>query len=309
MSSLPAWFRRNACVLTGAAVALCGAVALGPTAASATGVPAPGTIVYILNDNVYLTTPTRSATVQVTTDGSVATKDGTGDTPYSVPSESDDGLIVAVRNQQFDKGKPSEYTQGVIWEMDRSGHLVRKFKPAQFNHIAGGSCNPAVLQLPLGIYNAVVSPNGKYIAYTAQTYVQSASCSAVEGYSSWIANIDGSGARMIADTGGNTASLEIGHFTADSSRLLVDRADFGSIETYYVNVPGSTAQPWTEPASGDFIDQAYQQADVRNGVMATNGYSHATSSLALRLWTFSDFAHQPTAKCDWTSTVNPNSID
>jgi hypothetical protein len=160
----------------------------------------------------------------------------------------DGGLIVAVRNQQLDRGKPSEYTQGVIWEMDRSGHLVRKFKPAQFNHIAGGSCNPAVLQLPLGIYNAVVSPNGKYVAYTAHKYVQSASCSAVEGYSSWIANIDGSGARMIADTGGNTASLEIGHFTADSSRLLVDRADFGSIETYYVNLPGSTAQPWTGAA-------------------------------------------------------------
>jgi hypothetical protein len=298
MPSFRTPWRRAAAVLAAAGTLTTGAAALSPAGAAATGISAPGSIVYILGDNVHLTTPNGAAQVQVTTDG-------TPQNPYLVPSESDGGLVVAVKNQNVTDANGS-YTQGFVFEFTRSGKLVRTFRPSQFGYIGNGPCANPIQQLPLGFYNAVVSPNGKYIAYTVQDAVQSAGCSTYSGYSSWIANIDGSGATMIADTSNNTASLEIGQFTADSSKLLVDRASFGSVETYVVNVPGSTAQPWTGPASGDLIDQTYQQADVRNGLMVSDGYSKYSNSLAIRLWGFSDFAHEPSAKCEWTSPVSSN---
>lgn len=286
-----------------AAAALCVLVA-APAASANPPSSVPGSLIYVKNGNVWVSTPDGVTKRQVTVDGGVPTGDGTGDSPYRAPSESDGGLVVAVRNQDFNQGQASEYTQGYLWEMDLRGNVVRKFKPPQFDYIAGGSCNPAVQELPLGIVNAVVSPDGQYIAYTAQTYVQTAACNVGQGYSSWIVNVDGSNAHMIADSSGDTASLEVGQFTADSSKLLVDRADFGSIEDFYVNVPGSTARPWTAPASGDYINEAYGQPDVRNGILATEGYSQVASRNALRIWTTSGFTTSPGGYCDYPSPVS-----
>jgi hypothetical protein len=292
----------RAAVVTATCAAAC--VAGTQAIASATGVTASGTIVYDKNGDVWQITPDGTTTHQVTTDGGTPTADNTGDTGYTVPTESDDGLIVAVRNQEFNKGQASEYTQGFLWEMDRSGNVIRKFKPAQFNYIPGGSCNPAVLQLPLGIINATVSPDGQHIAYTATTYVQSASCDAVQGYSSWIVNADGTGAHIISD-GTSSAALEIGRWVSDT-RLLVDRASFGSIENYYVDLPGYTATGWMTP--GDFIDEAYLQPDVANGVLATDGYSEGSSALVIRVWPTSSYNSTPSTYCEYTSVANPGDI-
>ena len=211
---------------------------------------------------------------------------------------------MAVRNQEFDQGKPSEYTQGYLWELNRYGTVIRKFKPPQFDYIPGGSCGAQVQELPLGIVNTAVSPDGKYIAYTAQTYVQTALCEVVQGYSSWIVNADGSNGHMIKDSGGDGASLDIGQFTADSSKLLVDRADFGSIEDFTVNAGSSTATHWTAPDPSDFIDETYGQPDIRNGIMATEGYSEYAERNAVRLWTTSGFGSAPSPHCDYSSPVN-----
>lgn len=273
--------------------------AAGP--AAATGASAPGSIVYAKSKDIYLTTPNGSAQVRVTTDGSTPTADHAGDTGYSVPSESDNGLIVAVRNQEINAGQADEYTQGYLWEMDRSGRVIRKFKPPQFDYIPNSNCSPPVSQLPLGIINAVVSPDGKYIAYTGQTYVQGVCGDVVQGYSSWVVKSDGTGARMLDDGTSDTASLEIGQWTADSSKLLIDRADFGSVADYYVNVPNFDTHVWT--SASDYIDAAYGQPDVRGGILATEGYSENTSRNALRLWTTSGFTSDPSMKCDYSSPV------
>lgn len=272
--------------------------------ASATSVEPPGSIVFDKGGDVYITTPSGSEQRQVTHDGATPTSNGTGDTGYFAPSESDAGTIVAVRNQELDKGQPGEYTQGYLWVMDRSGSVIRAFKPAQFAYIGGSSCASPAEQLPLGITNAVISPDGKYVAYTARTDVQDSGCSVSAGYGSWIVGIDGSSAQRIVDANGNAASLEVGGWTSDSSKLLVDRADFGAIEDFYVSVPGDgTAQHWTAPASNDFIDEAYGEPVVRGGILVTEGYSELSSAPVVRVWTVSDFAHDPTAKCEIGSKV------
>ena len=297
---------RRSCASVGVGLGLAvTAVTVSAPVASATSAGPPGSIVFDKGSDVWLTSPSGSSQRRVTTDGGTPTGDGTGDTGYFAPSESDSGTIVAVRNQEFDKGQPDEYTQGYLWVMDRSGNVIRTFKPAQFGYIGGGSCADPAQQLPLGITNAVVSPDGKYVAYTARTDGQSASCSAFTGYGSWIVNIDGTGAERITDANSDAASLEIGQFSADSSKLLVDRADFGSIEDFYVSVPGDgTAQAWTAPS--DLIDEVYGQPDARNGLLVTEGYSEAASANAVRVWQMTDFAHEPTSECDMPSMVSSN---
>lgn len=296
--------RAVAGALTAVTTAAFSTLAAAPAAAANPPTHTPGSLVYVKNGNVWVSTPDGATQRQITADGGVPTGDGTGDSPYRAPSESDGGLIVAVRNQEFNKGQSSEYTQGYLWEMDLRGNVLRKFKPPQFDYIAGGSCSPAVQELPLGLVNAVISPDGRYIAYTAQTYVQTAACDVAQGYSSWIVNVDGSNPHMIRDSRNDTASLEVGQFTADSSKLLVDRADFGSIEDFYVSVPGSTATDWTAPANDDFLNEAYGQPDVRGGILATEGYSQLTSRNALRVWTTSGFTTDPGNYCDYASPVS-----
>jgi hypothetical protein len=125
----------------------------------------------------------------------------------------------------------------------------------------------------------------------------------VQGYSSWIANVDGSNAHQIERSGGNSASLEIGQFTADSSKLLVDDADFGSVEDFYVNVPGSTVQDWTAQTDLLNTDSAYDQPDVRGSFLATVGFSSIVSRNALRVWNFNGFSSDPGNHCDYQSPV------
>jgi hypothetical protein len=296
--------RAVAVALTAVTTAALVSIATAPEASANPSAGTPGSLIYVKSGNIWLSTPDGATTRQLTTDGGTPTADNTGDSGYRAPSESDDGLIVAVRNQEEDKGRASEYTQGYLWELNRYGTVIRKFKPPQFDYLPGGSCNPGVQELPLGIVNTAISPDGKYIAYTAQTYVQTATCDTVQGYSSWVVDADGTNAHQLKDGNGDGASLEVGQWTADSSKLLIDRADFGSIEDFYVNAGSSTGTHWTAPSSDDFIDETYGQPDVRSGILGTEGYSEYAERNAVRIWTTSGFGAQPAPKCDFSSPVN-----
>src|SRR3954470_3919089 len=103
-------------------------VAVGTRGAAAN--TAPGSLVYIKDNNVWLSSPDGAVTRQITTDG-------TPTSYYKRASQADNGTIVAVKGQE-------------ILRFDRAGHLL--------NGIA-----PLVLQL--GIWSAEVSPDGTKIAY------------------------------------------------------------------------------------------------------------------------------------------------
>jgi hypothetical protein len=307
-------------VITTAAVTLLGATGpasaagssphVGPRAASPDAAPpasTPGSIVYVQGRNVWISTPDGATKRQVTHDGTTPSPNGTGSTGYAAPSESDAGVVAAVRNQTEDSGL---YLTGFIHLMDRAGHETAVLHPAQYNEVLGGGCAQfgGVQQAPQGIVNAVISPDGQHIAYTATTEVVTATCDVIQGYGSWVANADGTNAHQITSPDGNDASIEVGQW-AGNTRLLVDRADFGSIEDFYLDLPASTATHWTAPASDDYIDSTYGQPDVRSGILATEGYSEYASRIAVRLWTTSGFGSQPSPKCDYTSPVNDSATD
>jgi hypothetical protein len=293
---------RTRCLLAVAALATSGAVAVLAAPAASASTPS-GTILYDKGGNVYATVPDGTATRQVTTDGATPAADKTGSTGYQVPTESADGtVVVAVRNQVLTSSSDQQnYLRGYLWVMNAYGGIIRKIDPPQFAYLGGTTCGlPA--NNPRGIVNAQVSPDGAHIAYTAlELFEGSFDCTAHSSYITYIVNIDGTGATLVRDNANNEVDLEIGSW-ADSATLLVDRGDFGSVEDYYVHVPGSTGAPWFGPSS--FTDAAYAQPALRSGILATDGYSDTALANVVRLWTSSGFTSQPVARCDFTSTAD-----
>jgi hypothetical protein len=276
-------------------------IATTPQAAAAS---ASGTIVYDRNGEVYQTTPDGSTSHQVTTNGGTATPDKTGSSGYVVPTESDDGLIAAVRNQDY-----GGYSLGFIWVMDRNGHVIDKFKAPQFDLLPQfDGCSGPNAQLPQGILNASISPDGKHIAYTATAIGNTAGCQALSEVGSWVANIDGTHSHWLSAAPYATADLEIGRWVSNT-RLLIDRFDFGSVENYYVDAPNYTATEWSAPASDEFVDEAYLQPDVADGIVATDGFSSTASAPVIRLWSTSGFGSQPVAHCEYASLAHPNTTN
>jgi hypothetical protein len=271
----------------------CAVVATAPAASASTP---GGTILYVRNDDVWQATPDLATTWQVTHNGATPTTDGTGSTGYQSVSESDNGVIVAVRNQRVAPG----YDQGWIWVMDRTGRVLRKFEPPQWSLYGSTSCAVPAQFVPLGIVDAEVSPDGTHIAYVAETYFQDSSCTVHTGWYSVVVNTDGTGATEIEESGSG-ASIEIGKWVSNT-RLLADRQAFGDIAAYYVDLPGDHPVTWMAPS--DWIDQAYGQPDVRNGIVATDGYSESSSAPVIRLWTTTGYSTAPVAKCEVTSAVN-----
>jgi hypothetical protein len=285
-----------------AAVVAAGLVSIAatPTASAAPFSGETGSIIYDRGGDVYQTTPDGSGTHRVTTNGATPTADKTGSTGYAVPTESDGGLIAAVRNQDY-----GGYSQGFIWVMDRNGTVIDKFKPPQFSVVPQfEGCSGPDAQLPQGIVNASISPDGKHVAYTATAIGNDASCGALSEVGSWITDIDGSHGHWLSAAPAGTADLEIGRWVTNS-RLLIDRFDFGSIENFYVDLPSYTATAWSAPASGDFIDEAYLQPDVANGVLVTDGYSEYASAPVIRIWSTTGFGSAPTAQCEYASVAHP----
>jgi hypothetical protein len=289
-----------------AVVASATIVSIAAPPASATTTPLTGSIIYDKSGNIFLTNGV--TTRQVTTDGGRATSDRTGSSGYITPSESDNGVIVAIRNQHItDPG----YDQGWLWVMDRNGHVIRKFKPAQFSQPLGTTACPAVpaQMVPRGLFNAEVSPDGKWVAYTAwQYYHDPVWCDVRTAFQSYIVKIDGTGGKEIAETNRNTASIEIGQW-ASATRLLVDNGAFGSVADEYVDVPDATAHSWS--AAPCEVQGQYQEPDMQNGILATVGFyadcnGNPPSGNAVELWSTSGFTSPPTGRCVTFSGVDSN---
>lgn len=141
-----------------AVVVLAAAVAVGLAADAADAATAAGSLVFIKGGNVWLARPDGSGQRAITTDGTP------GD-PYLVPSQTDQGFVVAVRNVQLDDGQGHGYRQGLVYEMDRHGALLRPpFAPPQLSLLVTGRCPIPVEQEPQGIYDLEVSPDGAHIA-------------------------------------------------------------------------------------------------------------------------------------------------
>lgn len=274
-----------------------------PPAAAATALP--GSILYVRNSNVFATNgPT---TRQITTNGGTAAADRTGSSGYLVPSQSADGrVVVAVRNQRLTSPTDQQtYYRGYLWVMDPYGHVLRKISPPQYAYNSGKQCGlPA--NAPQGILNAQVSPDGRHIAYTMQELFETTDCRAASAYRTTVVNIDGSNPVAIDDGSGQITaaeSLEMGSWV-DNSSLLVDRADFGSVQVYRVTLPRPSAAAWFAPDS--WLDAAYEQPVVRGSVLVTDGYSESAMHNVVRLWSTSGSTTTPTYRCEVGSAVDPS---
>jgi hypothetical protein len=266
-----------------------------PDAAAATGVTAPGSILYVKNHDVWLTNSTASTTTRITTDGGTASTDGTGGVGYHAPTEPDSGaFVVAIRNQSY----PPGYSLGWIWVLNRDGSVIRKFQPPQFTYIPnpGSPCPVPAYQVPRGLLNATVSPDGNHIGYTAWTYEELSDCTVAVGYSTYIVRTDGTGAHEVARSGGDAADLEMGRW-ASNTRLLLDDVDFGSVAFWSVTLPRYTAVHWSD--APDYLDAAYSQPALSSGKLASDSYSEYAAGNVLRLWTSNGPPAQPDPRCEY----------
>jgi hypothetical protein len=128
--------------LTGLAVLACGAVLVAAPPAMA------DSLVFIRDNNVWLSNPDGSGQYQVTLDG-------TAGSPYQSPSQSDGGTIMAIRQPPGGRNQ--------LWRMSQSGALLN----APINTPAPG---------PAGALDARLSPNGSLVAYWFVTPVSDPFC-------------------------------------------------------------------------------------------------------------------------------------
>lgn len=282
--------------------ALVSVVGLGAPARAATALP--GSVLFVQNDNVYATDG--SSVRQITTDGATPAGDGTGATGYITPSETNDGsLVVAVRNATRTSSDQQQYQRGYLWVMDGYGHVIRKINPPQFAYAGTTTCGMPTNN-PQGISDAKISPDGKYIAYRITELIEVTGfdgCYVATGYGTSVVSIDGSKALQLTDDGGDAADLELGSWT-DNTHVLIDRQDFGSVAIYRVALPSTAGVAWASPS--DDIDSTYAEADVRNGILATVGYSEAASASAMRIWTTTGYGSSPVERCEQPSKVSGN---
>ena len=108
---------------------------------------AADSLVFIRSGNVWLANADGSGQYQVTLDG-------TADSPYSSPSQADDGTIVALRTPPG--GRPQ------IWRMHQNGGLLN----APINTPAPGT----------GAIDARASPDGSLVAYWFVTEMSTGTC-------------------------------------------------------------------------------------------------------------------------------------
>jgi hypothetical protein len=123
--------------------------ALGIGATLALAPPAMAdSLVFIRDNNVWLSNPDGSGQYQVTLDG-------TAGSPYMSPSQSDGGTIMAIRRPPGGRNQ--------LWRMTQSGGLLN----APMNTPAPG---------PTGALDARLSPNGSLVAYWFVTTVSDPYC-------------------------------------------------------------------------------------------------------------------------------------
>ena len=113
------------------------------TRADAAPTVAPGSIVYLKGDNIWIARADGSGARAVTTDGAP-------DRPYFSPSEADDGTIAAAR-------------LGEIVRMTQQGRVLNRIDPPALRFGSGETFDgtPA---------DVAISPDGKYIAWSFVAY-------------------------------------------------------------------------------------------------------------------------------------------
>jgi hypothetical protein len=271
-----------------------------------TTVTASGSITYIWQNDVWITDSHGSAPIRVTSDGSVAAADGTGSTNYFAPTQSADGsTVVAVRNQD-DSGAQT----GWLWVMDRTGKVIRKIRPMQFqltplpdNRCVGASYSV----FPMGLGNARVSPDGRRVIYQQTVGMVSPypACIGTTGVFSFVSAIDGSSAAMVTRTNGDGSFLMIGGWTSNTRVLSTDML-FGSNSTYYSDLPSTTATLWY--TDGETLDSAFHDPQVAGGHIATVGSSYYTQNANANMFDVIRFGNSagptalPTMQCEYPAT-------
>src|SRR5215212_5664669 len=125
------------------------ALGIGVMLALASAAPAAAdSLVFVRDNNVWLSNPDGSGQYQVTLDGTAAS-------PYESPSQPDGGTVMAIRQPPGGRNQ--------LWRMTQSGQLVN----APINTPAPG---------PTGALDARLSPNGSLVAYWFVTAVSDPFC-------------------------------------------------------------------------------------------------------------------------------------
>ncbi len=306
MTSRP--IRAALVLLAGAAVLATGSTAAGAArpdrvrAAVATGIPGNGSIVYVRKGDLYLKSPDGTRTRRVTTNGATATADHTGGPGYLSPSQTDSGVIVAIRNQKGAKGYPT----GWLWVMNRNGRVIRKFAPPQDSYASAGtvSCSPVPYRYqPYGLYRAIVSPDGSKIAYVEHGTWQDPSCTLSTVWATFVVGIKGGAAHRVRQSDSTTWDLEAGSW-ASSTRLVLDKLSPSDELLLQADAPNYVAKTWWGNAGNAGSDFAVATPSVRHGIVATTGASDYQQGEphVLRLWTISGTPPRPRPHCENTAT-------
>lgn len=117
-------------------------LAASPATAASTAA-SPGTIVYVKADNVWIAKGDGSSARQIT-------RGGTASVPWTYPTQSDAGIVVAGRGN-------------LIYRMDQFGTVLNTIDPPNLKNSAGETVGGRPSRL-------AVSPDGSKIAYTYSNY-------------------------------------------------------------------------------------------------------------------------------------------
>ena len=286
------------------AIAVATALAVALFAASAgavSGVTSGGSIVFVKDNNVWLTSPDGTVQRQVTTDG-------TASAPYQEASQSDDGNVIVAAKFIKDPARPG--CCGQIFEMNRQGVPLRPpITPPQFVAQNMGPCQFAFQYTlePHGFIGAVVSPDGTKIAYSPQAL--EAAQNSPGGCSTQfpvfrvdVINLDGTqAAPTLTATDGIDQDFTDPSW-ATNSRLLVQHQFENAVYTY--DLGASTPVIWFGPKSRD--DSPSENPVVRGSKLLTTGSvpkDFGTGHPGLRLWSLNGPPPTtPTARCDFLSS-------
>ena len=263
---------------------LAGLVPARAADAAVSGITNVGSIVYVKDNDIWLTSPDGVTQKRLTTDGNTDTSDLTGSNGYDSPSQSDNGdVIVAFRNE----GRTDDplRADGYFWVMNRQGEVIRKFQARQGIRFGSTMCAGLVVA-PRGIVDAAVSPDGTKIAYVTQSNYHHPDCPrVVEHTHLWVVNIDGTNTVQITADG--FVDLD-GPSWLTNSRLLMNR--LSTNRTYFADLPGTVATDWTWGG---------EEPDQRAGKLASHGVDTDWAQ-ALFLLTSSGPPAQPEFRCAYT---------
>ncbi|MDP9074858.1 MAG: VCBS repeat-containing protein, partial [Actinomycetota bacterium] len=273
-------------------------------ATAVSGITSGGSIVFVKDGNIWLSSPDGAIQHQVTTDG-------TPSAPYQETSQSDDGNVIVAAKYSADPNKPE--CCGVIYEMNRQGVLLRPpFAPPQFTPQDTGPCQSDFQYTldPKGFYGAKVSPDGTKIAYSpgALEAAQNSNPPCSQQFAVYrvdIINLDGSQAAPTLTSPTDATDQRFRDPSwVDSSHLLVQHQSENAVYTY--DLGAAALVKWFGPTSSDDI-ATYNPVLrgsklITTGLVPLSGFGHP----GLRLWSLNGVPPAaPTPRCDFYSD-NPD---